>query len=298
MFSIGICSSVYDVIYTKIKGKKNPYYPLFVSSVICSIAWNVLPGWYVLSFDTDHVRYSFVCLILVQLVLAILMKKYVNFPIPGMPCVNTTYTKLSKENEKIKYFFWEICHFRNKATLVISFIVQTIAIWSLLILFTYVVFYGVPVTISLYLFPIQTLVKVIFVKAVAVCVMFDIAILFSGSTFDFTCSRRGFGKNINDFAMLLALLSFLPVIAFLAFVTGGIIFSSSASQLSGVQGILTILPSAVLVLIGWYSKGTLFPEKLIANESSTEQTLSDVESAAEAKSKTISSTIKDYGATE
>ena len=292
VFSIGICSTVYDVIYGKIKGKKNPYYPLFIAVVLCSIVWNAGPGWLVLMFDTNHIRFSFIVLIPIQFTLALLMKKYPDFPIPGFACIKSDYTHLeelphskqksSKGNNQDSFFFWEICRLRmkNKGYVIMSFIMQTIGVWSLLVLFTFVVFYGVGITISLYLYPIQTLVKIIFIKAVAVCIVFNVAILFSGNVFDFTWRKKGVVKNINDIAMLFATLSLLPVIGFVAFVAGGVIFSSSDSQLNGIQGVLALLPSAVLLLVGWYSKGTLFPEELVANEGSTSQTLNDVEAVA------------------
>ncbi len=293
VFSMGICSTVYDVIYTKIKCKKNPYYPLFIATVLCSIVWNVGPGWLVLLFDTNHIKYSFVFLIPMQFLLALFMKKYPGFPLPGFPCNSIKYTKLkeipparknNKQNSDEKYFFWEICNFKNKVKVILSFILQTIGVWSLLVLFTFVVYYSVGITISLYLYPIQTLVKVIFIKAVAVCVVFDVAILFSGYRFDFKCSRHGFVKDINDVAMLIASIALLPVIVFVAFVAGGVIFNSSATQLTGIQGVLALLPSTVLLLIGWYSKGTLFPEKLLDDDDSDEKVAGDVEQAAKNES--------------
>ena len=314
VFSMGICSTVYKVIYTKIKGKKNPYYPLFIATVLCSMVWNVGPGWLILLFDTNHIRYSFVFLIPMQFILALFMKKYPGFPIPGFPCNATKYTHLEEipskkkkgQNNDKMYFFWEICHLRNKVTVIFSFIFQTIGVWSLLVLFTFIVYYSVGVTISLYLYPIQTLVKVIFIKAVAVCIVFDVAILFSGHTFMFKCSRHDFVKDINDVAMFFAAVSLLPVILFVAFVAGGVIFNSSATQLNGIQGVLALLPSAVLLLIGWYSKGTLFPEELIPDDASGEEILSDVEKAAKHESTddtsptktTINQGEKGYGTTD
>ena len=295
-FSLGICSSVYDAIYGKIKHKKNPYYPIFCSFILCSIVWNVFPAWYILTPQVAHVKYSFAALVPVQLVLAIIMRKYIDFPIPGIkwkrneelsPLTendNDTSEK-HKHNEIQKYFFWEICHLKNRVKVILSFVAQTIAVWSLLVLFSYVVFYAITLAISLYLFPLQTLVKVIFIKAVALCVVFDVAILFSGRSFRFACDKTSNVGNIRDIAQLLAVLSFLPVLAFLAYVIGGVIFTASLSQLSGLQGILAILPSAVLVLIGWYSKGKLFPEKLIANDSSVSQVEKDVEAVKDKVSK-------------
>lgn len=310
VFSIAICSAVYDAIYHEIKDKKNPYYPLYSATVLCTMIWNLGPGWFVLLFDTDHIKYSFVVLIPLQLVLAVLMKKYPDFPLPGLPCTKKTYTYLEEESSEPEgksskghhvksqsYFLWEICHMKYKGTIIASFIVQSIGVWSLLVFFTHVAYYSVGVTISLYLYPIETVVKVIFIKAVAVCVVFDVAILFSGKTWDYKCTTKGI---ISDVAMVFACLSLLPIIAFIAFVAGGVIFTSPSSKLSGLQGILVLVPSVILLLVGWYSKGTLFPEKLVA-DSSASQDLSDVEAAAAnnsaGKGNTPTINGKTYGST-
>lgn len=303
VFSIAICSAVYDAIYHEIKDKKNPYYPIYMATVLCTMIWNVGPGWLVLLFDTNHIRWSFIILIPLQLVLAVIMKKYPDFPLPGLPCTKKTYINLEddtgkddktdKDTKSQSYFLWEIGHMKSKGAIIASFLIQSICLWSLLVFFTYVAYYSVGVTISLYLYPIQTLVKVIFVKAVAVCVVFDVAILFSGKTWDFKCTTKGV---ISDIAMVFASISLLPIIAFVAFVAGGVIFTSSSSQLSGLQGILVLLPSMILLLVGWYSKGTLFPEKLVP-DSSSQQDLSDVEAAAIKKGATPTVDSKMYGST-
>ena len=273
-FSLGICSNLYDVLYDKTKRKKNPYYPLFWSVVILSVAWNIAPAWLVLSLDSPHIKYSLAVMIPIQLILALFMKKYPEFPIPGMKwwtLPKLVWTRIVGEGEGAdgddspppdKNFFWEVCKLKTPARAIVSFVFQTLAIWSLLVLFTFVVYYGLTVAISLYLHPIETLVKVLFVKAIAICAVFDVALLFSGKSLNYHCSKAAFLVNITLLSQMLAVLSFLPVLAFLAYTIGGILFTVPSNQLNGVQGIISLLPSAFLVLVGWYSRGTIFPEDL------------------------------------
>lgn len=276
-FSLGICSNLYDAIYSEIKCKKNPYYPLFWSVVFLSMLWNIGPSWLVLSLDSPHIRYSLVAMIPVQFILAMFMKKYPEFPIPGMQwwsLPQKLWKRLLSELGEVdmdtpppqKNFFWEVCKLKSPARAIVSFVFQTIAIWSLLVLFMFVVYYGLTVAISLYLYPIQTLVKILFIKAIAICAVFDVALLFSGQSLDYHCSRKAWLVNITLLSQTLAVFSFIPVLAFLAYTIGGVLFSAPASQLNGVQGIIALLPSAFLVLVGWYSRGTLFPEKFPHDE--------------------------------
>ena len=285
-FSLGLCTSVYDAVYDKIKHKKNPYYPLFWAAVIIAILWDVAPGWLILASSKVHVRASLGIMVPIQLFLAFLMKKYADFPIPGMNWkklslqyqgyrIDPSEEERQSENSRTSgkpdkphhYFIWEITKMRFPCRVFISFCIQTIAVWSLLILFTYIVIYTVTIAIALYLYPVQTLVKIIFVKAVAMCTVFDVAILFSTQSFTCAFNKRAIYTNITLLGKLLAVLSFLPLLAFLTFVIGGIIFTDSSQQLSGVQGVLALLPSVFLLLVGWYTKGQLFPEELTPSDS-------------------------------
>jgi hypothetical protein len=287
-FSVGLCTNVYDSVYEHIKCKKNPYYPLFWALVVFAFVWNVLPGWYILYTGEVHVRASLGVMIPIQFALALLMRKYPDFPIPGM-----NWKKLSlqyqgyliksadnhgnndKKSKRVKphhYFFWEACRLRFPVRVCFSFIIQTLAVCTMLIFFTYLAIYTVAITISLYLYPLETLVKVIFVKAVAMCTIFGIAILFSAQSFQCAFTKRSIYTNITLIGQLLAVLSFLPLLAFLVYIIGGIIFTDSPNSLTGVQGILTLLPSVFLVLVGWYTRGKIFPEKIVADDS-----ISDVE---------------------
>lgn len=285
-FSLGICSNVYDSVYEHIKCKKNPYYPLFWSVVLLCIIWDAGPGWLVLSAGTSHVRAIIGVMVPLQLVLAVFMKKYVDFPVPGL-----NWKKLSLKyqgyrhqpetgpgdiqnsgrgegnKKQVKYFFWEVTKLRLRVRVATSFIVQTLAVWGLLIFFTYIVIYTITISISLYLFPIQTLLKIIFIKAVAFCAVFDVGLLFSTNSWKYRCNRKALVINIGLLIQLLTVISFLPLLVFLSFVIGGIIFTDSTQQLNGIQGILALLPSAFLILIGWYSRGTLFPEELVTSGS-------------------------------
>ena len=285
-FSLGIASNAYDAVYDHVKCKKNPYYPLFWAFVVLAIIWDVGPGWLVLTAGSRHVRSIVGVMVPLQLFLAIFMKKYVDFPIPGL-----NWKKLSVEYQgylcnqpntegglnnsgrgkgKSKYrksFFWEVTRLRFRLRVAVSFIVQTIAMWGLLIFFTYIVLYAVTITISLYLFPIQTLLKLIFIKAVALCAVFNVALIFTAGTWRPSFSQKAILGNAGLIVQLLTVISFFPILVFLSFVVGGILFTDSAQQLNGIQGILALLPSAFLIIVGWYTRGKLFPEELVSTNS-------------------------------
>ncbi|XP_019851856.1 PREDICTED: uncharacterized protein LOC109581846 [Amphimedon queenslandica] len=297
-FSLGIASNVYDTIYDHIKCKKSPYYPLFWSFVSLVIIWDVGPGWLVLSAGSIHVRSIIGVMVPLQLFIAIFMKKYVDFPIPGL-----NWKKLSAEYQgychqpgleaeqggghsgrgkgKSKYrksFFWQVARRRFRLRVALSFIVQTLAVWGLLIFFTYIVLYSMTITISLYLFPIHTLLKLIFIKAVALCAVFDVALIFIAGTWQSSFNKKSILHNFGLIVQLLAVISFFPILVFLSFVVGGILFTDSADKLNGIQGILALLPSAFLILVGWYTHGKLFPEELVSTNS-----IADIEKNAESK---------------
>lgn len=294
-FSLGICSTVYDEIFKRVKQKKNPYYPLFWSFVLLTFLWNVGPSWFVLT-ALAHIRYSLAVMIPIQFFLALFMRKHADFPIPGMNWKSVSWDKhrpsliiedgmsvnedsvTSKPPEKPKkpepkYFFWEICHLRTRARIIVSFVIQTFALWMLLVLFTFIAYYSVTISISLYIYPIQTIIKIVFIKAIAVCAIFDVGLLFSADMWKWGCNKDTNLKNLVSVAQVCAALSFLPIITFFGFVIGGVLFSDSINQLNGIQGVLATLPSIVLLLIGWYSKGTLFPEKLPILETATPTTV-------------------------
>ena len=295
-FSLGIASNAYDAVYDHIKCKKNPYYPLFWSFIILAVIWDIGPGWLVLSAGSPHVKGIIGVMVPLQLFIAVFMKKYVDFPIPGLnwkklsaeyqgychqPSLETEGQHSGRGKGKSKYrksFFWEVTRRRFRLRVALSFIVQTLAVWGLLIFFTYIVLYAMTITISLYLFPIHTLLKLIFIKAVALCAVFDVALIFTAGTWQPSFNKKSVLNNFGLIVQLLAVISFFPILVFLSFVVGGILFTDSTQQLNGIQGILALLPSAFLILVGWYTHGKLFPEELVSTNS-----IADIEKNAESK---------------
>ena len=72
---------------------------------------------------------------------------------------------------------------------------------------------------------------------------------------------------------------FLPILAFLAFVIGGILFSPQ-NQPTALQSIITLIPTAFLLIVAWMSKGTLFPEGLSDPADPAKEIASDLEKGA------------------
>ena len=123
---------------------------------------------------------------------------------------------------------------------------------------TFVAYYVVSIIVAFYLYPTQVLIKVVFLKAVAVCAVLNVALLFSNSKFKCGYTWKSFKHDLGYCVRVFAIAMFLPILAFLAFLIGGIIFSGPG-QVSGLQGFLTLLPSLFLVFAAWFTKGTLFP---------------------------------------
>ena len=259
--SLGTSETVYDAVFKSIRHKHNPYYPIFWSVVVLSVVWNIWPGWAVLTVSIGALHYFIPTIVFLQFFTALVMRKYIEFPIPGLRSKSPHRLFKSKKPEPLppKLFFWQICQNSQVARSVISFIVQTVVVWSLLVLFTLIVHYAVTIAVALYLDPIQTLVKVLFVKAVAMCAMFAIALLFASNSLEWKWSQKSCYVNFIVVTQFLSALTFLPVLAYLTYMIGGVIFVANSSQLSGIQGVLAILPSAFLIIIGWVSHGQLFP---------------------------------------
>ncbi len=280
--SLGTSETVYDAVFKNIRHKRNPYYPIFWSVVILSIGWNIWPGWAVLTINVSGLHYFIPTIVFLQFFTALVMRKYLEFPIPGLRWKSPPHKFFkSKKPEPLppKYFFWQICQTPQVGRGVISFIVQTAAVWSLLVLFTLIVYYAVTIAVALYLDPIQTLVKLLFVKAIAMCAMFAVALLFASNSLEWKCTQKSCYINFIVVTQFLSALTFLPVLAYLAYMIGGVIFVASSTQLSGIQGVLAILPSAFLIIIGWVSHGQLFPEKIVPTDSMAEVS-KDVQEAA------------------
>ena len=261
----------YDILYENVKGKKNPGYPLFWGVVTFTLCWNVAPSWLVLSRFTFQTRYSLVFMIPLQFFVALLVKKKSHFPVPLM-------SPRSCPRHKNYRFSFEPQVLRCPKCL-ISHIMQVIAIWSILVSLTFLIYYLTAMIIAFYLSPSLTLIKAIFLKGILVCAVLNFALMFSVSQFRFKFTADACKKNVASAVSLMAVVMFLPILAFLAFVIGGILFSPQ-NQPSALQSIITLIPTAFLLIVAWISKGTLFPEGLSDPADPAKEIASDLEKGA------------------
>ena len=269
--SIAMTTYSYDILFENIKGKKNPGYPLFWGVVTFTLCWNVAPSWLVLSRFTFQTRYSLVFMIPLQFLVALLVKKKSHFPVPLMStrsCARHKYYRFSFEREVLR------C-----PKCLISHIMQVVAIWSILVFLTFLIYYLTAIIIAFYLSPALTLLKAIFLKGILVCAVLNFALMFSVSQFRFKFTADACKKNLSSAVSLIAVIMFLPILSFLAFVIGGILFSPE-NQPTALQSIITLVPTAFLLIVAWISKGTLFPEGLADPADPAKEIASDLEKGA------------------
>lgn len=248
-FSLSSSSYLYNKLYDNVKGKQKPGYALFWAIVLLSVVWNVGPSWLVLSRFDYKVYSSLAIVIPLQLFVAMLFKKNSKFPIPG-PWYNVKHSSRCVENS----------HSLSREVLwcsrcVASHIVQVLSIWSLLITFTFFVHYLTSIIVSLYLDPLNSLVKVLFIKAILVSFIINVALLFVLDSFS---SKP---KEVAaSFLSVLSILSALPVLAVFLVMIGGIVFNEGSPQDNAWKPIFTLVPSFLLLFASWYSHGKLFPK--------------------------------------
>ena len=241
----------YSAVYESILLKRNPNYPLFWSFVILSFVWNVGPSWLVLSKQSTQVYYSLAVMVPLECLVAVLVKKRSDFPVPLL-------SPRGCQKHDGYYFSFERSIVFGCPYCLVSHAVQTLAMWTVLVFLTFLAYYLASIIVAFYLYPTQVLVKVLFLKAVAVCAVLNVALLFSNSKFECGCSWNSFKRDLVYVVRVIAIAMFLPILAFLAFVIGGIIFTDTGA-VSWLQSVLTLLPSVVLVFAAWFTKGTLFP---------------------------------------
>ena len=249
---VAMTTYTYDTVYDSIIKKRNPNYPLFWSFVLLSFFWNVGPSWLVLSRDGFQIYYSLIVMIPLEFLVAVLVKKKSDFPVPffrGCLAHSSGY-----------HYSWEWRVVCSCVYCLVSHVVQTFAIWTILVFLTFLSYYISSIIVAFYLYPTQVLIKVLFLKAVAISAVLNVALLFANSSkFKCHCSWKSFKHDLGYIVRVLAIAAFMPILAFLAFVIGGILFSGSG-QASGLQGVLTLLPSLFLVFGAWFTKGRLFPK--------------------------------------
>ena len=250
--AIGSTAYTYHEAYTFIKKKKKPGYPIFWGLVVISICWNIVPSWLVLSNYTHQVYISLAVMVPLELIVAICTRKKSDFPIPGLDPDGCP-------KHKEPCFSWELTVLKCCRCFV-THVAQVIAIWSILVSITFVLYYLFAIIIAIYLYPIKTLIRVVFVKAVAVVLVLNAALLFSMDPFRCTASLTECKKNLITAVELVTAAMFFLIVGFLSFVIGGIIFTdASQTNYNSIQSVFVILPSLFLVAAAWYSHGRLFP---------------------------------------
>lgn len=244
---------LYKRLYENIKDKANPGYAFFWAIVFLSIVWNVAPSWLVLSRYGFKVYFSLAIVIPLQLFVAILVKKQPKFPIPGSWCANHSDQCIDDISSASGGIFRCLrCAF--------SHVVQVLSIWSLLITFTFFVHYLTSVIVSLYLDPLNSLVKLAFLKAIIVCFIITTALFFVVDTMKFRCTRDALQKVTLSFVSLVSLFSALPILLVFLIMIGGIVFDEPPSQSNSWRPIFTLIPSLLLLFASWFSHGILFPK--------------------------------------
>ncbi len=269
-----ICSSLssfalYQRLYNNVKGKTNPGYSLFWACVLLSVIWNIGPSWLVLSKYDYKVYCSLAILIPVQLITALLVKKKPDFPIPIIKS-----TEPSEDDHDIHSLNRKA--FVSSKTLLNHFI-QVLAIWSLLITFTFVMHYVTSIVLSLYIDPLGSLVKIIFVKAVVVCFIINLALLFAVDVITFkSCSVEDCKKNFVSIVWILTAFTLFLILVFLFFLLVGVVFNYS-SETNSLRTVFTIVPSATLIFASFLGHGLLFPKGLKDNKDPVKEVVDDLE---------------------
>ena len=268
--AIGSTAYTYHEVYTYIKEKKKPGYPIFWGLVVVSVCWNIVPSWLVLSNYTHQVYISLSVMVPLELIIAICTRKKSDFPIPGL-----NPNECPKHEEPC--FSWELTVLKCCRCFV-THVAQVVAIWSILVSLTFVMYYLSAIIVAIYLYPIRTLIRVVFVKAVAVVLVLNAALLFSMDPFRCTASFKECKKNLITAVELVTAAMFFLIVGFLSFVIGGILFTDSSQiNYNSIQSLFVILPSLFLVAAAWYSHGRLFPHGV--------PTEGDVETAVESGSR-------------
>lgn len=267
--SIVSSNSLYQKLYKNIAGKTNPGYSFFWSIVILSVAWNVAPSWLVLSKYDNKVYCSLAVMIPLQLIIALLVKKKCNFPIPGVKSTSHSVQCVGSDHSLTKALF--SCY-----RCWLSHVVQVLSLWSVLITFTFIMHYMTSIILSLYMDPLNSLVKIVFVKAVVVCFIIAVALLFAIDVFSCKCTNTALKRNIGSFLSVLTIVSLLPLVFFLVFMIGGIIFNDLPES-SSWKAIFTLIPSGALLYASWFSHGMLFPKGLTDPGDATKEIAHDLE---------------------
>lgn len=266
-------NNLYQKLYKNIKGRANPGYSFFWAIVLLSVVWNIGPSWLIVSKPDNYKLYvSLAVLIPLQFVVAVFVKKRIIFPIPGlnndaghtMACADNIHS-LSNLKAILSCFQCMLSH-----------IIQVLSIWALLITFTFIMHYATSIILSLYLDPLNALVKIVFVKAVLVCFIINVGLLFAVDRVSCECTIKALKQNVGSCLSVLTLLSLFPILFFLVFMIGGIVFND-LPQSGSWKAVFTIIPSATLLYASWFSHGILFPKGITDKGDPAKEIVHDLE---------------------
>lgn len=265
LISLTMASFAYEIAYQNIKRKQSPGYPIFWGFATFTILWDVAPSWLVLDNLELHITVPLVVLTALLLVVAVVVPKRVDFPIP---C-----TQICKKDKKCVYLDFKMSTFKCKVCF-ISFIIQSLVIWFINTFFALCAFYSIGVLVALFLYPVLTLVKLFFIKAVVVSVILNTALMISNSRLQY-CGQNSARQNFQSLFGIVVPILFLCLLSFVALMIGSIVFTVS-SQAAGVQSIFTVILPLLLVFFAWFSRGTLFPDG-ITETNPAEEIIHDIE---------------------
>ena len=244
---------LYKGLYDNIKDKAMPGYAFFWAIVFLSIVWNVGPSWLVLSTHGYNLYFSLAVVMPLLLLVAMLIKKNPKFPIPGRWWNGNHSDRCTGDSHSFRAAIF-LC-----ARCLFSHIIQVISIWSLLITFMFFIHYLTSVIVSMYLDPLNSLVKVAFVKAIVVCFIITTALIFVVDSAKFEMNKNALQKVFLTFFSLLTIFCALPILIVFLVMIGGIVFDESL-QSNSWKPIFTLIPSGLLLLASWFSHGILFPK--------------------------------------
>ncbi len=201
--------NIYDVKQHK---SVNPAYPLYWSIVVVSVLWNVAPSWLVV-YHSHQVLYTVLVTMPILLGVAILVKKKTEFPIPFFKLIGCVFHLKTEPTNKPR--FCVFCISRH--------VVQVCAIGSLMVSFALLAHYICAIVLAFYLDPLGTLAKLLFIKAVALAVILNIALLFTINRPNYKCDRTSLVKVLQ---MCLATLT----LGYLMYVVGQVVFVNNSGS--------------------------------------------------------------------
>ena len=249
-------------LYWKVIERGNQWYSFFWAASFMASLCNFLSVYIAVEFGIMQIVFlgtfgdeayiinmAMVCLlILLDILVAIYIRKSAEFPIPSIAyCCTCCCCCCCCSNP-----------FRSKW-------IQSLALTSLLLFTQFIALSALPTILWAFLLPIQTLAVVAFFAAAIFCLTALIALLIRNIG-QITCSRR-----CRDNCGILQPLLILMMTLFLGIVV--LTFTIYAQLIaSGIvmNQVVSFLPSAILTIIGWFvTKGKFFKQTTLQENDST-----------------------------